>query len=334
MPSYAAPLNMPSRRSSRSSRTSNSSDHSSPGLLTQVEWNRRLLAGTLYAPTAQELAEQRTRELLNQLSGPALRDSNETLSLHSTPPSSRLSQTSSSAGSINDVMTHSAPLPNSGLRGFFRKHLPMQLMNNRLVKHFTKLQFRPKVPNQNRYRSSGDFKIKSISAAEAGELSVAYAKLAIDYKSKLGGMLNDEAISDNLEQSIDINAYIKGIADIFTVPNHEKETAHFYKLKKKKDNDSFAIAVLSHFNGVMTVRGVSVHPTALLARLDSTKREEIKQQFGVTIGKYDAKGLGTSLSLLAAISSSRKDKTIHSVSTNAVNPLSAKIFSRSMEDLT
>ncbi|WP_157135265.1 hypothetical protein [Serratia sp. M24T3] len=289
--------------------------------------------GTLYTPTEQELAEQRTRELL-QTFNPDPSYSNETQSLGSMPPSSRLSQRSSSAGSEEDDMTHSAPLPHYGLRGFFRKHLPMGLMNNRLVKHFTKLQFRPKVPNENRYRSSGDFKIKSISAADASTLSDAYAQMAIDYKSKLSGMLNNDAISDNLEQSININEYIKKIADLYKQPNQQRASAHFYMLKKKKNNDPFAIAMLTHLNGVMTVRGISVHPTALLARLDSSKREEIKQQFGITIGKYDAKGLGTSLSLLAAIASSRKDNTIHSVSTNAVNPLSAKIFSRSMGDIT
>lgn len=320
MPAYARPMPLPASSSRRSST-------SSQGMISQEEFERRRRRqGSLYGLSPEEIAEHRTRQLLNSL----MSAQPQTPQPHVDTPVSPSPAQTQDDDADQEEKTHASPLPKSGLRGFLRQNLPMKLMNSRLVKYFTKLQVRPKVPAGNTYKSSGDFKIKSISPADAVKISSGYAAMATSYRTRLQTQNIDDGVKVNIRKSEEINDYIKKVADIYNQKNSERETAHFYMLKKKKDSDPFAIAVISDYDGVMNVRGVAIHPSAMLARLEPDKRQEVETHLGISIGKYDVKGLGTAISLLASIATSRKNKNIHSVVTNAVNPLSARIFEKTV----
>ena len=290
-------------------------------ITSQEEFFRR---GSRYNLTAEQISAQRTQRLIDNLTLAVVDNLADSIEPFEVQPQSDSEQNEPD----QDVTTHSTPLPKSGLRGFFRQNLPMKLMNSRITKYFSKLQIRPKVPTGDTYRSSGDFKIKSISPMDAKKISHLYSTTAKTYKDKLDGQAIDEHIINNLNKSEEINRYIEKIAELYSQKNSEKANASFYILKKKKDSDPFAIAVISDLEGVMNIRGIAIHPSALIARADSNKRNDIERQLGISIGKYDVKGLGTAISLLASIATSRKNKSIHSVVTNAVNPLSAKIFEK------
>lgn len=148
--------------------------------------------------------------------------------------------------------------------------------------------------------------------------------------SALDGIIdNDSFILGNIKKVQTLSLFLSDFAKYMSDdPTHHNNHYQFYQMKRKDDDDVYALAMLSTDNKTLSVEGVVVHPLALISRMDVQQRERMEEHSNIKLGKFDVRGIGQAISIMSAMKTLKSSRNIHSIKTEAVNVLSARIFSR------